>query len=96
MRPPRMTLGYVEATFVADTLLGPVGAVARGHEFHFSTLTPVPDAVARAYRLTSATGATRAEGYRVGGALISYAHLHFASNPALARAFVDACARGRR
>jgi cobyrinic acid a,c-diamide synthase len=22
----------------------------------------------------------------------SYAHLHFASNPALARAFVDACA----
>jgi cobyrinic acid a,c-diamide synthase len=96
MRPPRMTLGYVEAAFVADTPLGPVGAVARGHEFHFSTLTPVPDAVARAYRLTSATGATRAEGYRVGGALISYAHLHFASNPALARGFVDACARGRR
>lgn len=92
MRPPRMTLGYTEVTLTADTLLGGRGTKARGQEFHFSTLDPVPDTVARAYRLTSPEGSVRSEGYLIGGALLSYAHLHFASNPALARAFVDACA----
>jgi cobyrinic acid a,c-diamide synthase len=35
----------------------------------------------------------RAEGYLVGNALISYVHLHFASNPLLAERFVASCAR---
>ena len=46
--------------------------------------------------LTAPGGATRAEGYVVGRSLMSYVHLHFASNPALARGFVDACAATRR
>ena len=87
MRPPRMTLGYVELQLTAPTPLGAAGAVARGHQFHFSTLDPVPATVARVYR--------GAEGYLVGRALMSYAHLHFASNPALACGFVDACAETR-
>ena len=84
MRPPRMSLGYVETELTAPTPLGARGAVARGHQFHFSTLDPVPPTVARVYR--------GAEGYLVGRTLMSYAHLHFASNPELARGFVDACA----
>lgn len=36
------------------------------------------------------------EGYLVGRTLLSYAHLHVASNPRLAPAFVDACAEWRR
>jgi cobyrinic acid a,c-diamide synthase len=42
-----------------------------------------------------ARGGARLEGYQLGGALLSYVHLHFASNPSIARAFVDACARWR-
>jgi cobyrinic acid a,c-diamide synthase len=96
MRPPRMSLGYLGVTLTAPTPLGPTGTVARGQEFHFSTLSPVPASVPRAYGVTTPGGATRAEGYVVGRALMSYVHLHFASNPALARGFVDACAAARR
>jgi len=96
MRPPRMSLGYLGVTLTAPTPLGPAGTVARGQEFHFSTLSPVPASVPRAYGVTAPGGATRAEGYVVGRSLMSYVHLHFASNPALARGFVDACAAARR
>ncbi len=96
MSPPRLTLGYREVHFVADTLLGPVGAVARGHEFHASTLAPVPASVERAYSMTGPGGAPRTEGYLVGRALMSYVHLHFGSNPSLAREFVQTCAAVRR
>ena len=88
MRPPRMTLGYVALRLTRDTPLGAAGSTARGHRFHFSTLDPVPADVTRVY--------DGAEGYLIGRTLLSYAHLHFASNPALARGFVDACAERRR
>jgi cobyrinic acid a,c-diamide synthase len=87
MSPPRMTLAYVETELTAPTPLGPAGTLARGHRFHFSTLDPVPSTVTRVYR--------GAEGYLVGSTLLSYVHLHFGSNPALARGFVDACAETR-
>ncbi len=96
MEPGRLTLGYREVTLTAGGPLGPAGAVARGHEFHASVLDAVPAAVQRIYRVTSPTGGAPAEGYLIGHTVMSYVHLHFASNPALARAFVDACAEARR
>jgi cobyrinic acid a,c-diamide synthase len=96
MRPHRMALGYTEVSFAADTPLAPSGAAARGHEFHYSTLDPVPASVERAYRIRQRGGEARAEGYLIGATLMSYVHLHFAANPALARAFVDACTGARR
>ena len=96
MRPARMSLGYVEVTLNTPTMLGPAGTVVRGHEFHFSTLSPVPAAVPRAYDVIGAGTEPRADGYVVARALMCYAHLHFASNPAVARAFVEACAAARR
>ncbi|MBI4245769.1 MAG: cobyrinate a,c-diamide synthase [Candidatus Rokubacteria bacterium] len=94
--PRRMTLGYTEVRVAADTPLGPAGVVARGHEFHFSTIDPVPASVPRVYRLQGRPGVERTEGYLCGRALLSYVHLHFGSNPALAANFVAACAaRGR-
>jgi cobyrinic acid a,c-diamide synthase len=96
MRPRRMTLGYREVRFIADAPLGHAGAVARGHEFHYSTIDPVPDTVERVWRLEGRHGGDRAEGYLVNRALISYVHLHFASNPELSRTFVAACADARR
>src|SRR5262249_28673709 len=82
--------------FAVDAPLGPAGAVARGHEFHYSTIDPVPDAVPRVWRLEGRHGGDRAEGYLVGRSLMTYVHLHFASNPDLPRAFVEACAAARR
>jgi cobyrinic acid a,c-diamide synthase len=95
MRPRRLSLGYTTVTTTEPSPLGPAGVIARGHEFHYSTLDPVPSSVSRVYRLTDTRGGERAEGYQIGRALLSYAHLHFASNPALAPALVDACARRR-
>jgi cobyrinic acid a,c-diamide synthase len=96
MRPRRMTLGYTEVRTIADSPLGGAGAVARGHEFHFSTIDTVPPLVPRVYRIERRAGDERAEGYLIGQTLMSYVHLHFASNLGLAPAFVEACARTPR
>jgi cobyrinic acid a,c-diamide synthase len=92
MRPPRLSLAYTEVTLTAGAPLGAAGCMARGHEFHSSWLDPLPDAIPRVYRARRRHGDERAEGYVVGRALMSYVHLHFASNPALATHFVGACA----
>jgi len=91
MRPRKLSLGYTEVFFTADTPLGPAGTAARGHEFHYSTLGPVPDVVPRAWRLETRRGGGRTEGYVIGRTLMSYVHLHFASCPEMPRRFVDAC-----
>ena len=44
----QLTLGYRTATFQAATPLGPAGTVARGHEFHYSTVDPPGRALALA------------------------------------------------
>jgi cobyrinic acid a,c-diamide synthase len=95
MWPRRLCLGYTEVTFTAEAPLGAAGTAARGHEFHASTLEPVPPSITRVYRLRGglARNEERAEGYLIGNALLSYVHLHFASNPALAERFVASCAR---
>jgi cobyrinic acid a,c-diamide synthase len=95
MHPPRMTLAYTEVVFTADTPLGKAGTTARGHEFHFSTLTEVPARVPRAWQLITQVR-HRDEGYLVGQALMSYVHLHFASSPDIAPSFVRACRDSRR
>ena len=95
MRAHGLTIGYAEVTLAAPCGLGAPGVVARGQEFHASTLGPVPAGVPRAYRVRVPGGAERAEGYLVDRALMSYVHLHFASNPSLAASFVDACAAAR-
>jgi cobyrinic acid a,c-diamide synthase len=96
MRPRRLTLGYVEVRFISETILGPAGTVARGHEFHFSSGEPVPDSVPRAWRLEPPGGGPRPEGYRLGRVLATYAHLHFGSNPGMAASFVETCRMSAR
>jgi cobyrinic acid a,c-diamide synthase len=93
MRPRRLSLSYTEVTLRADSPIGPAGTVARGHEFHCSSLDPVPASVSRVYRLRRRRGDERDEGYQIGNALLSYVHLHFASNPRVATSFVTACQR---
>ena len=92
MRPRRLTLGYTEVGLTADAPIGGAGTILRGHEFHYSSMDPVPASVARVYQITRVRGEERPEGYLINQALMSYVHLHFASNPLIAQRFVDACA----
>lgn len=100
-------LGYRQVRTTADSPLGAAGKVLRGHEFHYSHLCAPPagddtmnitniyDATDRnGTPLNSGTGdAPAAAGHLQRNTLGSYVHLHFASCPDAARAFVGACRR---
>ena len=95
--PKRLTLGYAEVEVTRPTPLGPPGTVVRGHEFHASRIDEVPDRVRRAYAVRmSRAGPPRAEGYMIGETLMSYVHLHFGSNPAVAEHLVRHAGARRR
>ncbi len=84
MNASRFRLGYREVEVAGVDGLD--GLRARGHEFHYSHVDPVPDRIARAFRVRSARGDDLPdEGYRVGRTLAGYVHLHFASCPSLPR-----------
>jgi cobyrinic acid a,c-diamide synthase len=53
-------------------------------------------AVARAWTVTGRGGRDTPEGFTYRNTLMSWVHLHFGSNPALAPAFVGACAAARQ
>jgi cobyrinic acid a,c-diamide synthase len=81
-------LGYIEVeSCETDGWLAP-GEHARGHEFRYSAIDPMPATIGRAYR-------EPAEGFRAGSVLGSYIHLHFLSNPGFAERFVQRCAQRR-
>jgi cobyrinic acid a,c-diamide synthase len=85
LRANRLRLGYAEVETTRETLLGPAGTVVRGHEFHASEIDPVPAEVSRAYRVRASEGdPPRVEGYLIKATLMSYVHLHFGSNRAVA------------
>ncbi len=88
----RAVLGYRELTLTASGLLGPAGSRLRGHEFHYSTIDPMPDEIERVYRLADG----RVEGYTLHGhTLGSYLHLHFGTSPETAGQMVDWCRAAR-
>jgi cobyrinic acid a,c-diamide synthase len=96
----RKALGYREIALASDTILGPAGIRARGHEFHYSEIETDSDIKAAGieagsklvYNVTSRGGAAMVrEGYCRRQTLGSYIHLHFGSNPDVARYFVRSC-----
>lgn len=93
MRHRKMTLGYREVTARTDLPHLRAGDAARGHEFHWSVMEqPVPEAAA-AYSVGGDPAAL--EGYARGNLVASYCHLHFASNPRIAPALVEAASAHR-
>jgi cobyrinic acid a,c-diamide synthase len=94
----RKALGYVEAQLSGDSLWGAAGAVARGHEFHYSELEGDPAAAPgwrSVYRITRSRGGDQErEGFTNGTVLASYIHLHFASRPDMAQRLHRLCADG--
>jgi cobyrinic acid a,c-diamide synthase len=91
----RAHLGYRQVRFVEDCPLGRAGQDARGHEFHYSRVTtPGDERVELAYRVSSASGEDLGlEGYRVNNVLGSYTHIHFGSNPDIAKEFTSFAVR---
>ncbi|MDP3181657.1 MAG: cobyrinate a,c-diamide synthase [Desulfobaccales bacterium] len=94
MLPRLRSLGYREITLAADGLLGPAGSRARGHEFHYSEIVNEAGAIQKLYRVTPRQGGEpTVEGYCYKNILASYVHLHFGSNPEVARHLVACCHR---
>jgi len=84
----RRSLGYTVVTVVSDCLLGKSGTETHGHEFHYSTLKLLRD-VAPALAITRERGGTtKPDGFMIGNTLASYTHVHFGSNPDVARHLV--------
>jgi cobyrinic acid a,c-diamide synthase len=89
----RLTLGYREATAGADSPLWRAGDEVRGHEFHYSTVTPeTTDPPAWTLR---SRGRERGEGLASGTVHASYLHTHWAAFPGAATRFVRAAAGAR-
>jgi cobyrinic acid a,c-diamide synthase len=86
--PAPLKIAYVEISTTGG-LFGS-GHTARGHLFHRSEISG-DHASMRCYQMRTSGGEPAEEGYHRGRVLASYAHLHFASEPRLAAAFVHRC-----
>ncbi len=98
MSPRLEAIGYVEVETRLPTMLGPAGVSFRGHQFRYSRLETAggdrSSEAAPAYSVRSRGVASSIdEGFVRGNVLASYVHAHWASTPAIASNFVDACAR---
>jgi cobyrinic acid a,c-diamide synthase len=82
-----VNFGYCEVTTRMPSVLGPRGTPARGHQFHYSRIKgevagiPLYDVKQGQREYT--------EGYAYANGLASYIHLHFLSNPAIARNMLE-------
>ncbi|WP_027720374.1 cobyrinate a,c-diamide synthase [Maridesulfovibrio zosterae] len=92
MRSRFQALGYREIELSQNSPLGPAGTIARGHEFHYSSIEGAMDEISNSYSVTTKKETNIPEGFTINGNTIgSYIHLHFASNPQVAVNFVEAC-----
>jgi cobyrinic acid a,c-diamide synthase len=88
----RKALGYREVVLNKDSLLGPKGLRARGHEFHYSELINGSLEIANLYQVINREGVELGpDGFVVYNTLAGYIHFHFGSNPKMAGNFVESC-----
>ena len=93
MQKSSMTLGYRTMACLRDCALGTEGLTARGHEFHYSTLVP-KGSLTYACELRDARGQlTGQDGLMMGNVLALYTHLHFASQPQIAKGLLATARR---
>jgi cobyrinic acid a,c-diamide synthase len=89
MHRSNLVLGYRELEITKTCVLGGPGMKARGHEFHYSTLVGA-EALEYGCMITDARGRhCGLDGLIAGDTLALYTHLHFASQPALARSLLN-------
>ena len=91
MSHKRLVLGYREVESRTESPFMGQGQRVRAHEFHWSVLEEPPTPEQSVYRVVDQEN--RPDGFHVGSVWATYVHIHLASNPTLARRFVDSCAR---
>ena len=93
MQQQGLTMGYRTIELSQDCILGTSAVIARGHEFHYSTLLP-KGRLDYACALHDARGESQgSDGLIVGNTLALYTHVHFASQPQIASALVASARR---
>jgi cobyrinic acid a,c-diamide synthase len=83
-------MGYAVAETLQNSILAQRGERLRGHLFHWSKMTRLAERAA--YRILEPE--EQLEGFILGpesNILASYLHLHFGSEPSLAKRFVESC-----
>ncbi|OPH60825.1 cobyrinic acid a,c-diamide synthase [Paenibacillus ferrarius] len=96
MQKKLAALGYREVTGAEGNFLLSSGAQARGHEFHYSTIQLNEQADGQAAFQSKGRLGTKAEGYLLSNLVAGYTHLHFASNPHIVSAWLEACVNYQR
>jgi cobyrinic acid a,c-diamide synthase len=94
MESKLQTVGYVEATALADSILCTAGDILRGHEFHFSQMTNDDSSESFPWAFTfkkTRTGEVYPGGYAQNNIVASYLHIHFAGNEQNAHHFLTKC-----
>jgi len=97
MTKGRAHLGYRETILREDSMLGGKGDVLRGHEFHYSEIVNSSQQSAGndlhsdlIYSVKDGSAKHISdEGYKVKNTLGSYIHMHFGSNPAIAKNLIN-------
>lgn len=93
METKRQGLGYIIVKAKNDNILCRKGDSFRAHEFHYSSLLNLPPDTSFAYEVSKKNGTpSKHDGICTDNVLASYAHVHFASNPVLAKNFLNSCA----
>jgi cobyrinic acid a,c-diamide synthase len=93
MKKSGLTLGYRTIELSDDCILGAAGTTVRGHEFHYSSLVPI-GTVDYACALRDAGGLSKGQdGLAIGNVVGLYTHLHFASQPQIAKSLVSSVRR---
>lgn len=77
MNKKRTSLGYRELTTVKESFFGPVGTILRGHEFHYSSISAMPEEIEQIFLINDGG----MEGYRWKNVVGGYMHLHFGFSP---------------
>ena len=93
MAKASMTLGYRTVLSSRPSVLGQNGFTIRGHEFHYSRLVP-EGPLEYACELTDACGLAKGQdGLMADNVVAFYTHLHFASQPQVAKALCASACR---
>jgi cobyrinic acid a,c-diamide synthase len=86
MQDSLQEMGYREITSLRNNIILDKGAKARGHVFHYSSLTNLSASINKCYHIED----DKLEGYSpFDNVLVSYLHLHFASNPDIVNNFLQ-------
>lgn len=90
MKDQRLHLGYRQVESRCDSPIMTAGQTVKGHEFHWSVLETGPHPDNSLYNVIDQDN--QLEGFHINNIWASYIHIHLASDPSLAKRFVEICA----